>query len=45
MSDALKHECGIALIRLKKTIRILQGKVWNCFLWCKQNVFNDGKAA
>jgi amidophosphoribosyltransferase len=30
MSDALKHECGIALIRLLKPLN-LQREIWNHF--------------
>lgn len=28
MSDLIKHECGIALIRLKKAIGLVCGEVW-----------------
>jgi amidophosphoribosyltransferase len=39
MSDALKHECGIALVRLLKPLEFYKKKIWNCFLWHSENVF------
>ena len=41
MSDAIKHECGIALLRLK-TVRILQRKYGSAFYGYK-NVLINGK--
>ena len=45
MSDAIKHECGIAMIHLKKDSTLLQRKVWYDYVWDQQDVFDDGKAA
>ena len=28
-----------------EALGLLQGKVWQYFLWSKQDVFNDGKTA
>ena len=45
MSDRIKHECGIALIRLLKPLEFYQKKYGTIKLWYKQDVFDDGKAA
>ena len=46
MSDAIKHECGIALIQLKKPLSFYQGEVRKCTLRDKQDVpLVNGKAA
>jgi hypothetical protein len=44
MSDAIKHECGIALIRLKKPLSFYQEKIWHCPLRPKQTASSDAKA-
>ena len=36
MSDAIKHECGIALIRLLKPLEFYKEKYGTCFLWCNK---------
>jgi hypothetical protein len=43
MSDALKHECGIALVRLLKPLEYY--KESTVLLWNTKNVSLDGKAA
>ena len=43
MSDSIKHECGIALIRLLKPLDFYKKKIWNKNICIKQNVFNDAK--
>jgi len=45
MSEHIKHECGIALIRLLKPLGFYQAKIRNLFLWLKQTSSFDGKAA
>jgi amidophosphoribosyltransferase len=44
MSDALKHECGIALVRLLKPLEYYKEKYGSAFYGHK-NVSLDGKAA
>ncbi len=43
MSDAIKHECGIAHIRLLKPLDYYKKKIRNSLLWDKQNVSHNGK--
>ena len=45
MSDAIKHECGISVIRLLKPLEYYKEKYGIRFLWGKQDVPHDGKAA
>ncbi len=43
MSDQIKHECGLAFIRLLKPLEFYQAKYGSSFLRIKQTVFVDGK--
>ena len=45
MSDFIKHECGIALLKLKKPLEFFQEKYGSALFGIKQNVFDDGKTA
>ena len=45
MSDAIQHECGIAFLRLKKTVRLLLKKIWICLFWIEENVSPNGETA
>ena len=45
MSDELKHECGIAHIRLLKSLDFYKKKIWQSILWNKQDVSANGKTA
>jgi len=42
MSDAIKHECGIALLRLKKPLEFYL-EIWFSFLRVEQTSLDDGK--
>jgi len=45
MSDQIKHECGIAFIRLLKPLDYYIKKIRHTTLWLKQAVPNDGETA
>ena len=42
MSDSIKHECGIALLRLLKPLQYYRDK-YGSYFWDLQNVFNAEK--
>jgi amidophosphoribosyltransferase len=42
MSDALQHECGIALVDCLNRLSFIK-KIWNCFLRNTEDVFANGK--
>jgi len=44
MSDAIQHECGIALLRLKKPLEFYKEKYGTAFYGVQKNVLIDGKA-
>ena len=44
MSDALKHECGVAMLRLRKPLEFYKEKYGTSFYALKKNVFAHGKA-
>ena len=31
--EVLKHECGVAMVRLLKPLEILSSEVWNLDVW------------
>ena len=43
--EPLKHECGVAMIRLLKPVGVLPGEVWNLDVWLEQAISADGEAA
>ena len=51
MSDAIKHECGVAMVRLLKPLDYYREKYgdalwgWGCLVGLEQTVSADGEAA
>ena len=43
--EPLKHECGVAMIRLLKPLEYYRGEVWNLDVWLEQAISADGEAA
>ena len=43
--EVLKHECGVAMVRLLKPLEYYHEKYGSLDVWTEQALFADGKAA